>query len=439
MTEIKEAFNDIENKPLVPPMEGQDSNSFGQFGAMQIGGLGVKAFRADDQGIWLGSIKFVDAPFSVSMEGAIKGISGSIADWTIGATTISKNNATLDSAGQITLGTADDVAILSSVNTTYRIWIGDATAGDAAFSVTKAGALYSTSGTIGGWTIGANTLMASSGAVGMSSETTGGNDIRFWAGDSTPGSAEFRVYEDGSFVASSATITGSITATSGSIGGFTIGSTTLSVVNGGNTVSISSGTNAFIAGTTGSPSVVITQAGVITATDVVLTGKITSSTGNEKIVFDSGDYLRFYAGGVLRCSIRGVTATGATGIVSDADIVVANDKSHLIQGTGTNNYGGLGADSSNNVLLRCTTANEFYIKSNDDTNSFIHVSKSSGIFINPDGTTKVEMGGNIDMNGNNIDGGASFWSNGIEIKGNGANSIQVGAYTLTLTANASYP
>ena len=61
----------------------------------------------------------------------------------------------------------------------------------------------------------------------MSSTVTGGDDIRFWAGDATPGSAEFRVTESGALTASSATITGAITATSGAIGGWTINSTSI--------------------------------------------------------------------------------------------------------------------------------------------------------------------------------------------------------------------
>jgi len=62
-----------------------------------------------------------------------------IAGWNIDSTTISKNNATLSSTGVLTLGTGDDVAIISAVDATYRVWIGDATAADAPFSVAKNG------------------------------------------------------------------------------------------------------------------------------------------------------------------------------------------------------------------------------------------------------------------------------------------------------------
>ena len=75
---------------------------------------------------------------------------------------------------------------------------------------TVVGSVTANSGTIGGWSIGTDALTASSGGVGMSSAVTGGNDIRFWAGNTTPSSAAFRVYEDGSVTASSITASGTI-------------------------------------------------------------------------------------------------------------------------------------------------------------------------------------------------------------------------------------
>jgi len=50
----------------------------------------------------------------------------------------------------ITVGTGDDVAILSGADTTYRLWAGDLTASDAPFSVTKSGVLNATGAIIDG-------------------------------------------------------------------------------------------------------------------------------------------------------------------------------------------------------------------------------------------------------------------------------------------------
>ena len=70
------------------------------------------------------------------------------------------------------------------------------------------GTLTATTGTIGGWTINATSLTDTAGTVGMSSAVTGGNDIRFWAGNATPASAPFKVTEDGAVTCSNITITG---------------------------------------------------------------------------------------------------------------------------------------------------------------------------------------------------------------------------------------
>jgi hypothetical protein len=93
--------------------------------------------------------------------------------------------------------------------------------------VTVRGTIYAPAGEIGGFDIGANTLTTDSGAVGLNSEATAGTDWRIWAGHASPGSAPFRVDESGNLVATSATITGQVTATSGEIGGWTVTATEL--------------------------------------------------------------------------------------------------------------------------------------------------------------------------------------------------------------------
>ena len=70
-------------------------------------------------------------------------------------------------------------------------------------------------------------------------------------------------------------ISGNIEALTGTIGGFTIGATSLSAVSGGNTTTLSSGATAFSAGATGTPTVTITQAGIITATGAIIDGTST--------------------------------------------------------------------------------------------------------------------------------------------------------------------
>lgn len=99
------------------------------------------------------------APFRVTPAGALTATSGTIGGWTIGATTLSGGNATLNSAGSLTLGTSNDVLTASAADATYRLWIGNATAASAPFRVTKTGALTATNATITG------AITASSGSI----------------------------------------------------------------------------------------------------------------------------------------------------------------------------------------------------------------------------------------------------------------------------------
>lgn len=79
--------------------------------------------------------------------------------------------------------------------------------------------------TLAGWTFNQYSLTCQSGQVGLNSQETEGVDWRIWAGNATPGSAPFRVDENGNVVASSATITGTINATSGYLETLTLGKT----------------------------------------------------------------------------------------------------------------------------------------------------------------------------------------------------------------------
>ncbi len=130
-------------------------------------GLSSETSGSPNVRFWAGSTFAArdTAPFRVYDSGARVASSGVIGGWAISTTTLAANNAILDSAGQLLLGTSNDVAILSATNATYRLWIGNATAGTAAFSVTKAGALFAISGTVGGFTLSATALTAGAGAT----------------------------------------------------------------------------------------------------------------------------------------------------------------------------------------------------------------------------------------------------------------------------------
>jgi len=79
------------------------------------------------------------------------------------------------------------------------------------------GNITASTGNIGGWVINSDNITDVAGTTGLSSTVTAGDDIRFWAGHATPSSAPFRVTE-----------AGVLTATSGTIGGWTLAATELS-------------------------------------------------------------------------------------------------------------------------------------------------------------------------------------------------------------------
>lgn len=203
------------------------------------GGSGVVVYRGGIIGAASGVATFTldAATGTATFAGALSAPSGIIGGWTINPTTLVGGNATLDSTGQLILGTTNDVVVLSASDATHRIWVGNAAAGSAAFNVTKAGvmsatgaiisgAITTTSGAIGGWTIGATTLTGGSATLSSTGVLTLGtsNNVvilsaadatyRLWTGHATAASAPFSVTKAGALVASSATITGTVSGRS---------------------------------------------------------------------------------------------------------------------------------------------------------------------------------------------------------------------------------
>lgn len=135
----------------------------------------------------------------------------------------------------------------------YRIWAGNSDPAQAPFSVKKNGSMNSTSGTIGDWAIGTNTISqshtASDGKVYTVTLANYDNDnansrILHCSIDGTD---TFYVHRTGKLYAKNADIEGKITATSGTIGGCTISNGTLQIdnanINSLNVSKINGGTN----------------------------------------------------------------------------------------------------------------------------------------------------------------------------------------------------
>ena len=132
-----------------------------------------------------GSITLKDngvTKFSVTNAGYMTAKSGQIAGWNISDTTLTGNKTGLAK-------TTNDSDI--------AIWAGNATASSAPFKVTQGGSLTSTDGSIGGWTIGQNSLSNGSGSAHVEINSDSTNDYAIWAGAASTGSAPFKVKRSG--------------------------------------------------------------------------------------------------------------------------------------------------------------------------------------------------------------------------------------------------
>jgi hypothetical protein len=165
---------------------------------------------------------------------------------------------------------------------------GKALAGGGAVILDSTG-VTATAGVIGGWTIGATSLKAGTGAstVGLDS---GGTNPAIYAGSATPASAPFRV-----------TKAGAVTATSGTIGGWTISSATIQSNVGG---------AGIILNTTGGASI---KVGYVNENFIMIDGwnrrifsaNFVAGASGFNIDADSGDaeFGHLTARGLIRCAV----------------------------------------------------------------------------------------------------------------------------------------
>lgn len=148
----------------------------------------------------------------------------------IGGFSLSENsiqNGSLGQSGGVLICTGTNSSASIGGSNSINGWCFTAS---NTFGVTKTGALYAsnahitgsvtaTSGAIGSFTLDSTYLQSSDKTVGLSATAS---DWAFWAGGTNTNNAKFRVNRAGQLWATSATITGNITATSGRIGNCSI-------------------------------------------------------------------------------------------------------------------------------------------------------------------------------------------------------------------------
>lgn len=164
----------------------------------------IWAGRADAEKTESGTTTY--APFYVKRNGEVRATTGNIGGWTMTPTRLSSGEDGTDQQGHF----ISSYVALDSGTGTYAIWAGNSTAVSAPFSVTRAGAIKSVSGSIGGWNLSDNKLYSGSGNSYVSLDSTGG-DYAIWAGADLANQAKFSVKRNGT-----------VTATTGSIGGWSV-------------------------------------------------------------------------------------------------------------------------------------------------------------------------------------------------------------------------
>lgn len=278
-----------------------------------------------NSGFWLGKdaniIKFFIGSASenlkwdgtdLSITGSINANGGDIAGWVINSDNLAKNNTTISSTGFITLGTNTNVVTLSSIDNDYRIWVGDAAAAVAPFRVSKTGVVTANGAVLdSNSTIGGRSGSTISGAINSNGDITttsfntstrqileafqfptddydgaikagnitwspsgtinGGSGVVIYRGGifgATNGAVKFSIDTSGN-----ATFGGQLSAPTGNIGGFQIGT---SDIHNGKT-SLTDANSGVYVGTDGlalgANSVFkVTNSGVLTATSGTIGG-----------------------------------------------------------------------------------------------------------------------------------------------------------------------
>lgn len=207
------------------------------------------------------------------LKGTIIATSGTIGGFTLSTNSIQNGTFGQDGSVMMSLGSNNSASIGDSGN--INGWTF--TAGSK-FGVTKNGAMYATSGKIGGFNIDSTYLQSSDKTVGLSASAS---DWAFWAGGAGTDTAKFRVNHAGKLWASNATIAGNITATSGKIGKYNITNNYL-ISGSGSTCTGMGGDQAFWAGSDSSSNAPfhVSYDGSLYASKANISGTINSTDGS---------------------------------------------------------------------------------------------------------------------------------------------------------------
>lgn len=258
-----ESYSSENKKPVINIFDGSDTNPKVVLGKLD-GTPKINNISPTGYGL------YSDNAF---LKGTIIATSGTIGGFTLSTNSIQNGTFGQDGSVMMSLGSNNSASIGDSGN--INGWTF--TAGSK-FGVTKNGAMYATSGKIGGFNIDSTYLQSSDKTVGLSASAS---DWAFWAGGAGTDTAKFRVNHAGKLWASNATIAGNITATSGKIGKYNITNNYL-ISGSGSTCTGMGGDQAFWADSDSSSNAPfhVSYDGSLYASKANISGTINSTDGS---------------------------------------------------------------------------------------------------------------------------------------------------------------
>ena len=403
------------------------------------GNLSSGGYKTLVSGWYLGADGSFEAQSAV-IRGSITAASGSVGGWNIANNTLSSGNVTLNSSteqflfGSATSASSGAGIFIGKDGGVYKFRAGDPAGQEILWdgtNLTISGSLSASSGTIGGFNIGADYIRDVGNSMGLASTVTGGNDVRFWAGDTyaNRATAPFTVKENGLVTASNIVVTGgSIDAT---ILSGIVNQANLNVANQGwtTTTAFSVSSSTVVAWTSG------------TFTDAAGTAYSISS-GNTGTM-SAKNYI--YLDTATSITAFQVTTTAATA-VGAGKVLIAVAQNNTTEATFQvfGGPGGLNVDGSS-IVTGSITANE--IAASTITAGKLNVSQLSAITADMGaitaGTIVIPSGGYIRSGQTDFDTGTGFWlgvqsstpkmsigtTSGKKITWDGSNLLVVGGIT----------
>lgn len=249
------------------------------------------------------------------------------------------------------------------------IYLGNSSFASAPFSVSRNGVLKANSGTIGGWTLGSTFLQGSNFEINSSSSTifvgpTSGQHIRISS------SGGIATYNGGTQTSAfnlstsgSLSLSGSVSASSGSIGGWTIGPTTLTgggtTLNSNGTISVAGGNGTVSLNNNGTITISAANSG-IGALSVSGDGKTSTLYANQLQLNNA--YIYEAAGGISGPP-AGAMTLNTTNSTKEIHLFSPQDISGTIHLNRTVAYGGITPGTGATVVLVSSSSRIAYVSS----------------------------------------------------------------------------